>query len=107
MTDLAGRRKSAWGGRYPGNESRDHRGAKMIGLHQIDQFRATSSDGRRHEIRVFQETVRGADGVEKAVSKPYLVTGDGREVAPVSDTDGVYRVFGMGLLLRRTVSTAN
>ncbi len=71
----------------------------MIGLKQVGQFHAMGDDGRDHVINVYRESASRNEGKESIASDTFLVTGDGREVAHVCE--GVFRVHGTGLTLRR------
>lgn len=64
----------------------------MYGLKQIAQFQTTSDDGRAHVVHVYQDEATTGEA-------PFLITGEGWQVAPVRD--GVFRVYGTGLVLKR------
>lgn len=63
----------------------------MNGLTQVGQFHTTGDDGRSHVVFIYQEG-------HAAKATPHFITNEGWEVAPIRD--GVFRVYGTGLLLR-------
>lgn len=68
----------------------------MDGLHQIGQFTTKGDDGRTHVITVYNS----ANGR----GTPLFITNEGWEAAPVRD--GVFRVYGTGMILRGTATIA-